>query len=259
MIQLARINLTAASLALLPAAAAAQNLDYATGDYQYVEQQGESETQTREEDRAVPRVIPERQDGAPVIFAPRPVAQPVATVEPDDYADIPPGPAEQGEARLAAGEVLPEKTLLYAYPAIYQHPARAAGATRVIYRARETVPQAYGYIYQEAEPPVPAGGRLVQFDREAWLAECSRRIAPRAGGDGDDEIAADRDHPRHIEPTLDDKSRQSCETYLDGYMQSAQTGGLHGQYSQSGQYMLVPVTVLVPQRAVYSDGTPVSR
>ena len=47
-------------------------------------------------------------------------------------------------------------------------------------------------------------------------------------------------------------SQGQCQAYLDEAMASAGTV----QYNQAGQDMLMPVTVTVPQRAVYPDGTP---
>ncbi len=51
-------------------------------------------------------------------------------------------------------------------------------------------------------------------------------------------------------------SQGQCQAYLDDYMQQAMASAGTVQYNQAGQYMLMPVTVTVPQRAVYPDGTP---
>ena len=51
-------------------------------------------------------------------------------------------------------------------------------------------------------------------------------------------------------------SRSQCQAYLDDYMQRATANAGATQYNQPGQYMLVPVTVEVPQMSVYRDGTP---
>ncbi len=50
--------------------------------------------------------------------------------------------------------------------------------------------------------------------------------------------------------------REFIQAYLDDYMQKATANATTTQYTQGGQYMLVPVTVQVPQRAVYRDGRP---
>jgi hypothetical protein len=51
-------------------------------------------------------------------------------------------------------------------------------------------------------------------------------------------------------------SAAQCQAYLDDYMRQATASAGSVAYSQPGQYMLLPVTVEVPQRAVYRDGTP---
>ncbi len=106
--------------------------------------------------------------------------------------------------------------------------------------------------------PVPPGGRIVQFDRAAWLAECRDRlstyeddkrgevIGALAGAAIGDAVEGD--------PQSSAEAYGECEAYLDDYMASAQSGALSGAPAYYGQeYMLVPVTVTVPQRAVYRE------
>ncbi|MDG5748098.1 hypothetical protein P8Q88_07880 [Qipengyuania sp. XHP0207] len=158
------------------------------------------------------RVIPARQDGTAPTFVQRPVVQPLNSVEPDRYASSGSTPA----------------------------PVAYTGASSGSPRSMDT------YVYRAGEEPVlPAGGRVVQFDRSAWLTECARRLTPPVDDTDDDENR----------PANDSLAR--CEAYLDGYLASAQSGGLRGTPSPTGDYMLVPVTVMQPRAARYSDGTPV--
>jgi hypothetical protein len=196
----------------------------------------------------------------------------IPSIEPDDHSDTdsdtpPPWPEREsidanvvpggrGVVRLVERSSLPEGTIVYAYPGYFGSATRSSGALHMIYRTHPVASRNSDYIQYEADSPVPAGGRLVHFDPEMWLDECSRRIAPQPE---DDEGASHRRHHRPMEPAVEDNSRQQCQAYLDDYMRSARSGGLHGLNSESGQYMLVPVTVLVPQRAAYGDGTPVRR
>ncbi|MBX7494611.1 glycine zipper 2TM domain-containing protein [Qipengyuania sp. 6B39] len=220
------------------------------------------------------RVILERGSPEPEIFTPRPVVQPIPSVEPDAYA------ADRD----------------YAEPPRALHPAM-----------RRTTAAGQPYVYRAGRvPALPAGGRVVQFDRQEWLAACADRLTPAYAyadeRDGDGKIAGavvgavvggiagnriagrgsrtagtligagagalggmavggalDRQEERVSGIYEDDYaySYRRCEAYLDQYMASAYSGGLDGRYSATGDYFLVPVTVVVPQRAYYSDGTPV--
>lgn len=138
--------------------------------------------------------------------------------------------------------------------------------------------------------PVPPGGRIVQFDRAAWLAECRDRLSTyeddkrgevigalagaalggvlgnRIAGRGNRTLgtvagvvagglagAAIGDAVEG-DPQPSAEAYGECEAYLDDYMASAQSGALSGAPAYYGQeYMLVPVTVTVPQRAVYRE------
>lgn len=283
MTNLRTLALMGPALAGVSAAASAQDpIAYDTGEY------------------VVAQPAPEQG----VIFQPKPVVQPIQAIDPDDEID---GAPEAMEAQSAMSEpemaptvtaapVSPEPRILYAYPAVYAQGPYPGSASRVIYRhGNQPVAAPYTYVYEGSAPPVPPGGRIVTFDREAWIAECTRRITPVEyyEEDGNGEVAGavvgavvgglagravagrgnrtlgtlagaglgavagaaigDSVDDRSVPAYSEDRSGE-CAAYLDGYMASARTGGLHGQYSPSGEYMLVPVTVMVPQRAVYSQG-----
>lgn len=276
------LGLCAAPIALIPSLAMAQSqagVDYPTDTYEYAEPLQAEAVQAEPADKVVvieeieigaERAIMERQSPEPEIFTPRLVAQPIPSVEPDAYA------ASQMRA-----------------PASYA--ARTAMGQPYVYRMGQV-------------PVVPAGGRVVQFDQQAWLSACADRLAPTYAyedeRDGDGKVAGavvgavaggivgnrvagrgnrtagtligagagalggmavggalDRREPRLTGVYEDDYaySYQRCEAYLNQYMASARSGGLHSQYSATGDYFLVPVTVEVQQRAYYDDGTPVRR
>ncbi|MEZ5681042.1 MAG: hypothetical protein R3E14_07055 [Erythrobacter sp.] len=232
------LGLVAAPLAFAATGAIAQEtIAYDSGEYEYA--------QAPEPEVADPREA--------VVFQERPVVQSIPSVDPDvEIGDLPaqseapivePAPATTGSAEAPR--------IRYADPAIHAQPAAPGGASRVIYRrnGQDALP-GYTYVYESSVPTLPAGGRVVQFDREAWLAECRHRLGPVTYyvEDGYDEVMVESE----------DRSGE-CEPYLDGYMESARTGGLHNRHSSTGEYMLVPVTVMIPQRAVYADGTPVKR
>lgn len=140
---------------------------------------------------------------------------------------------------------------------------------------------------------LPAGARVVQFDREAWLAECRNRLATydetdrgrilgalvggAIGGVTGNRIAGDGNRllgtvvgtglgaaaGSVIGDAIDDardvpaSPYGECEAYLDDYMESALSGEFRRVPSYYGQeYMLVPVTVSEPQKAVYREVTP---
>ena len=138
--------------------------------------------------------------------------------------------------------------------------------------------------------PLPPGARVVQFDRSAWLAECRDRLSTyeddqrgaiigalagaalggvlgnRIAGRGNRTLgtvagavaggvagAAIGDAVEG-DPQPDAGAYQECEAYLDDYMASAAAGELSGAPAYYGQeYMLVPVTITVPQKAVYRE------
>ena len=291
------LGLAATPLAFAASSAAAQEaIAYDSGDYEYAQ----AEEATAEE------------APAQVIFRERPVVQSIPSIDPDEGMDMVEAqdPALIGEVVAvdhgshsdpapAQIHTAPAPRTLYAYPAVYAQPAAPGSASRVIYR-RAPEATSYTYVYESSVPVLPMGGRIVQFDREAWLAECRARIAPVTyyEEDGDGEVAGaaigavaggvignriagrgnrtlgtlagaglgalagaaigDSLDDRTVAVEGDDRSGE-CEAYLDGYMESARTGGLHGQQSSTGEYMLVPVTVMVPRKAVYSDGAPVER
>ncbi|MEG9269620.1 hypothetical protein [Qipengyuania sp. Mu-71] len=185
--------------------------------------------------------------------------------------------------------------VVYSYPAPVSYAApTAGGAARVIYPAgapAQTVPAEYGYGAAPAQ--LPLGSQVVAFDRNAWLEECRARldtyetdsdrgeiigalVGGAAGGLLSNRIAG---RGNRMAGTLigagagalagmaagdaiEDGSRRrtnsqgQCQAYLDDYMQQAMASAGTVQYNQAGQYMLMPVTVTVPQRAVYPDGSP---
>lgn len=223
--------LCAIPIALLGQTATAQDaIAYETGEYAYAQEA---------EDSGSPK---SPEEG--ITFRVREIVQPIPSIDPDEPMDSTKAAPESEPAMIAVAE---EPRILYAYPAVYARPPEPGSASRVIHRrgnARSS--DQYTYVYEGSAPSLPAGARIVEFDRSAWLAECRRRLAPVSYYEEDDRAEAT--------PGGDDQSGQ-CEAYLDGYMESARTGGLHGHTSASGDYMLVPVTVMIPQRVVYGDGT----
>ncbi|HBM05376.1 MAG TPA: hypothetical protein DD369_07210 [Erythrobacter sp.] len=140
---------------------------------------------------------------------------------------------------------------------------------------------------------MPAGSQVVDFDRNAWIEECRARLdtyendsergeiigallGGAAGGLLGNRIAGSGNRTAGTligagagalagmaaGDAIEDGSRRrsdsrsQCQAYLDDYMQRATADAGATQYNQPGQYMLVPVTVEVPQMSVYRDGTP---
>lgn len=159
----------------------------------------------------------------------------------------------------------------------------------------QPVQYGYGYQPGQAGAPIylPAGAQVVAFDRNAWLEECRARldtyendsdrgevigalVGAAAGGVLGNRIAGRGNRTAGtligagagalagmaVGDAVEDRSRRrndsygQCQAYLDDYMQQANASAGTVQYNQPGQYMLVPVTVEVPQKAVYRDGTP---
>lgn len=161
--------------------------------------------------------------------------------------------------------------------------------------AAQQVPYGYGYQPGQVSSQLylPAGAQVVAFDRGAWLEECRARLDTYdndsdrgevigallggvAGGVIGNRVAGRGNRTAGtligagagalagmaVGDAIEDGNRRrsdsygQCEAYLDDYMQQANANAGRVQYSQPGQYMLLPVTVAVPQRAVYRDGTP---
>lgn len=153
----------------------------------------------------------------------------------------------------------------------------------------------YGYQPGQVSTQLylPAGAQVVAFDRSAWLAECRARLdtyesdsdrgevigallGAAAGGVIGNRVAGRGNRTAGtligagagalagmaVGDAVEDGNRRrndsygQCEAYLDDYMQQANANAGRVQYNQPGQYMLLPVTVAMPQNAVYSDGTP---
>lgn len=153
----------------------------------------------------------------------------------------------------------------------------------------------YGYQggYPGGATYLPAGGQVVAFDRNAWLQECRSRLDTYetesdrgeiiggllggvAGGVIGNRIAGRGNRTAGTligagagailgavagDAIEGNQRRRSdsygqCEAYLDDYMQRATASAGTMRYTQPGQYMLVPVTVEVPQRAVYRTRRP---
>lgn len=130
--------------------------------------------------------------------------------------------------------VQPGAQVVYAYP-VQQAPSYYVQGTPAT-GTYGTVPTTV-YARPDAQVALPPGAQLVTFDRLGWLAECRKRL----GIDLRDPATA---------PVGPDE----CESYLDDYMASAAAGRIQPQPVTYGQqYMLVPVTVLIPQQAVYRE------
>ncbi len=161
--------------------------------------------------------------------------------------------------------------------------------------APQSAPPEYanGSAYGAAPTYLPAGAQIVSFDRGTWLEECRARldtyeddgdrgraigaligaaggavIGNRVAGSGNRTAGtligggAGALAGMAVGDALGDGDRGApdsygqCQAYLDDYMAEAGASVGRMQYTQPGQYMLIPVTVMVPQRAVYRDGTP---
>ncbi len=227
--------IAATGIALMIAAspAVAQDIEYSTGQYEY------------------PVSTPEVQQSAPgTVFVSSPTVQPIETIavpastaEPTITHTPTPSVVAQAPTRpvIVAQPVEPASVpTTYAYPA---NPRNGPGATRVIYRDSapySTTAPTYGYVQQPnyaAGPALPPGARLVEFNREDWLGQCHERLTRHNDYDRrEDRLRAS------------DAAMTECTTYLDDYMARAAAGAVAQPQAVYGQqYMLVPVTVAVPQ------------
>lgn len=159
----------------------------------------------------------------------------------------------------------------------------------------QQVQYGYGYQPGQVSTQLylPAGAQVVAFDRSAWLEQCRSRldtyekdsdrgevigalIGAAAGGVLGNRIAGSGNRTAGTligagagalagmaagDAIEDGRRRRTssydqCEAYLDDYMEQANANAGRVQYNQPGQYMLVPVTVAIPQKAVYRDGSP---
>lgn len=143
---------------------------------------------------------------------------------------------------------------------------------------------------------LPNGALLVEFDREAWLSECSARLGTygesnqsriiasllgtAAGGFSDSRFAdgnrfsgaavrADARGLRggKIDDAMDRRTDRRaraqanadryCAIYLDDYLTRASNHGGYGiAYNPGQQYMLVPVSVPIARQVEYRDIVP---
>ena len=214
----------------------------------------------------------------------------IQTIDPSDsaYAGNETVPAARSiPARAGADFVTTPTPAAGPAPVIYRDASRSAptlGTSRT-----ENVP---GTTTYNAATYLPAGGQVVAFDRLAWLDECRARldtydnesergkvmgalIGGVAGGVLGNRIAGAGNRTpgtligagagvaagMAIGDAIDDRNRSrsdsygQCEAYLDDYMRSVTAEAGSVQYVQPGQYMLVPVTVSVPQRVIYRERT----
>lgn len=150
----------------------------------------------------------------------------------------------------------------------------------------QPVEYGYGYQPGQVSTQLylPAGAQLVAFDRNSWLEECRSRldtyendsdrgkvigalVGATAGGVIGNRIAGRGNRTAGtligagagalagmaVGDAIDDRAERrtssygQCEAYLDDYMQQANASAGRVQYSQPGQYMLVPVTVAMPR------------
>ena len=250
------------SLVTLPAAAFAQDtLEYEIGGYEYAapspDEVAEDEVEPRivlepTVERGAQRAIQSRQDGTAPTFVDRPVLQPLLTVDPDRTSMI--GTAAAG-ADFAQDSAVQAPVTYTDGPPVTNGAIHSTGIRMPTPVERGGGGQTYVYLAGE-EPRLPLGGRVVQFDRAAWLQECSRRLAPQRGYTDNSDEYYDYEEIEY-DPERANAATQRCEVYLDNYMASARSGGLRNGASPTGDYMLVPVTIMQMQQARYSDGTPV--
>tara|TARA_Y100000815_G_scaffold13017_1_gene11574 strand:+ start:1764 stop:2432 length:669 start_codon:yes stop_codon:yes gene_type:complete len=214
----------------------------------------------------------------------------IQTIDPSDsvYAGNETVPAARSiPVRAGADFVTTPTPAAGPAPVIYRDASRSAptpGTSRT-----ENVP---GTTTYNAATYLPAGGQVVAFDRLAWLDECRARldtydnesergkvmgalIGGVAGGVLGNRIAGAGNRTpgtligagagvaagMAVGDAIDDRNRSrsdsygQCEAYLDDYMRSVTAEAGSVQYVQPGQYMLVPVTVSVPQRVIYRERT----
>ncbi len=289
------LTLTASSLAALPGSVLAQStMSYDIGQYEYAQPLPELDDDVVTES-IVTKPEPTHAEQAPVtpVFVARPRIQSIDPSDPEHYTyDTPPN--EPASAVASAVRTIPARAPAYvgqgAEPAavasrpIY-HEERAQPAL---------LPDGYPAGYAGAPTYLPVGAQVVTFDRNVWLDECRSRLdtyendsdrgkiigaliggavggvlGNRVAGRGNrtegtligagagalagmaaGDAIEDRNRPRS-------DSYEQCQAYLDSYMQNATASAGAVRYTQPGPYMLVPVTVLVPQRVVYREVTPV--
>ena len=288
------LAMTASSLAALPASVLAQStMSYDVGQYEYAQPLPELDDDVVTESVvAEPEPIRAEQtqeDPVTPVFVASPRIQSIDPSDPEHYTDdtspADPAPAFRTiPARAPAYVRQDAETPTVAAQPIYRNE-----------QVRSTL-SPYGYLagYAAAPTYLPAGAQVVAFDRSVWLGECRSRletyesdsdrgevigalIGGIAGGVLGNRVAGRGNRTAGTligagagaltgmaaGDAIEDRSRPhsdsyaQCEAYLDSYMQNATASAGAVRYTQPGPYMMVPVTILVPQRVVYRDGTPV--
>ncbi len=217
--------LIASSLVVLPSGSFAQTvIPYDVGEYEYAhplpDMRDDIVTETVTGDaEGQPSVDP----GTPPTVVSAPAIQ---TVDPSD-------PAIGGAMTSSAVRSIPSRSAANAPPTPIQFSA----------------PPTY----------LPAGGQVVAFDRKAWLDQCRLRLETYENNAERDKVigtliggVAMRSVTQHGSNKSTNSASQ-CQAYLDTYLQNASATAGTVQYAQPGQYMLMPVTVAVPQRPVYRE------
>lgn len=242
-------------------AALAQSIAYETGDYEYAQPLPELDddvvTETispvEAETAGAARVIPARRGGA---VPPVANASTIRSIDPSapQYRTIPsairqPMPETEGQASLASPPVV----------YVLAHPQTALAGPQAY-----AVPVSNGFrTIQGTNLRTPApfymlpGSQVVAFDRDLWLEECRARLdtyendAERAKAIG---ALAGAAFGSASDPA--GGSDAQCRAYFEGYLTRARANAGTAPLAGPGDYMLVPVTIAVPQRGVYSDGPP---
>lgn len=241
----------------------AQEIDYETGNYEYAQPAPEldddvvTQTELTEDPvRSAQRVIPLRQE--PRVFVSSPTVQ--STIYHEDSSGMTSSDTAfvSRPSMTDSGVVDSRASVVSLFqPTDMTEPPNTATA--------------YPFSSERimVGRPLPAGAQIVRFDRAEWLEECRARLdtydegdrynilgvsvsagAGTASGAAVGDTIGNKSDARH-------DSYSQCQAYLDGYLDRAQSSAGRIPNIHDGQYMLIPVTVLVPQRAVYSDGTAV--
>ncbi|WP_369026472.1 glycine zipper domain-containing protein [Qipengyuania sp. RANM35] len=277
------LALCSAPIALAGGAASAQEaISYETGEYAYA-QEGQPSAdpapvvfREREVIQSIPSVDPDDElqviavDSTPEPILVDPVAHTAPRIlyaYPAVYAQ-PPAPGSASRVIYREGDPRASRTYSYVYEG--SAPMVPPGGRIVHFDSEAWLAECRRRIapvtYYEEDGNGEVAGALIGAAAGGLIgnrvAGHGHRTTGTLIGAGIGALAGaaigDSVDDRTVAGEGEDRSGQ-CEAYLDGYMESARTGGLHGRTSASGEYMLVPVTVMVPQRAIYADGKPFER